>query len=148
MKILLIEDQVDKKQQIMKFLNDYYNDNPDIVCYESLRGSLRAILIDSSYDYILLDMTMPYFDPDPDAPSDSSPESFAGQEFLEHLHLRKIKCPVIVITQYSFFEGGVTLEKLASNFKANFSENYIGTIYFDSYNDAWKADLSKLLGDL
>lgn len=148
MKILLIEDQQDKKNQIKKFLDGFFIGNCDVTEVESLRGALREVLSNENYECILLDMTMPYFDPDLSNLSDTSPESFAGMEFLEYLKLRNINFPVIVITQYSFFEGGVTLESLSDKFSTDFEENFIGTVYFDSSNDKWKSDLSSFLSSL
>lgn len=146
MKILLVEDQPDKREHIKKYLTSKFVNNVEITDKESLRGALKAVVSNNKYDLILLDMSMPNFDPSVDDPTDSSPESFAGKELLEQMKLRGLKIPVIVITQYSSFEGGVvTLESLSEQFENKFGEFYIGSVYFNLAVDAWKNQLGSLL---
>ncbi|WP_077927051.1 response regulator [Wohlfahrtiimonas populi] len=149
MNILIVEDQPDKKENIELFLHNYYtcSSHLNISTVGSLRGALRALLLCDTYDLILLDMSMPAFDTS-SSYFDGSPESYAGHELLEQMKLRGISVPVIVVTQYSSFEGGaVTLEDLSQNFYEEYSKFYFGHVYYNSGNDNWKLDLEqKILG--
>jgi len=149
MKILLIEDQQDKRDKISNFIQNEIEGDFQLVDKESLRGGLKEVVTNSEYDLILLDMSMPNFDPDPGINVDSSPESFAGKELLEQMRLRDIKIPVIVITQFSSFEGGsITLDSLSKEFHSKYNDFYIGSVYFNSATDAWKNSLSNMLRSL
>lgn len=144
-KILLIDDQPEKRESIKNFILGKFVD----VLFtekESLRGGLKEIIMNPNYDLILLDMSMPNFDQSDDSFTDLSPESFAGKEILEQMNFRGIYLPVIVITQYSTFEGGtVTLDTLNSDFKIKFDKFYIGAVYFNSALDAWKENIISLI---
>lgn len=145
MRILLVEDQPDKREEIKQFITNELAKGIEITDKESLRGALKQIMTCSDYDLMLLDMSMPNFDPSIENPADCSPESFAGKELLEQMKLRKIKIPVIVITQYSSFEGGaVTLEALSDEFKNKYGEFYLGSVYFNSAVGTWKKELLDL----
>ena len=148
MKILIVEDQPEKRDQIKDFIKDYISFETIIKDKESLRGALKEIITNSDYELILLDMSMPNFDPSVDDPTDCSPESFAGKELLEQLELRKIQIPVIVITQYSSFEGGtITLDDLSNDLKNKYGNHFLGAVYFNSSSDSWKEELQILLID-
>lgn len=136
MKILLVEDQPDKKEAIKKFVLLKLSKECEIVEKGSLRGALKEVYDDNNYDLVLLDMSMPNFDSENDGYDDNIPESFAGKQMLEQMELRNIKIPVIVITQYSSFEGGaVSLDELSNNFASKYSDFYLGSIYFNSGED-------------
>jgi CheY-like chemotaxis protein len=146
MRILLVEDQLDKREKIKEFLNSNAPNSNVITDKESLRGALKELISNQSFDLILLDMSMPNFDPSINSPKDSSPESFAGKELIEQLKLRNITIPVIVITQYSSFEGGtVTLEILSNEISNTYGEHYYGLVYFNSATDTWKSQLKQML---
>ena len=149
MKILIVEDQPVKRDQIKSFVIKEIDDVVEIVDKESLRGALKEISTCDDYDLILLDMSMPNFDPSEDVSLGGSPESFAGKELLEQMKLRDIVIPVIVITQYSSFEGGaVTLGSLSDEFSSKYKEVYRGSVYFDSAVESWKGQLLDLLRDI
>lgn len=148
MKILLVEDQPDKREQIKDFIINEISSSYEIVDKESLRGALKEICNNNKYDLILLDMSMPNFDPKHGNNADCSPESFAGRELLEQLELRSINIPVIVITQYSSFEGGtISLEDLTCDLKCKYGNNFLGSIYFNSTTDVWKDNFLKIFGE-
>ncbi|MGL5257929.1 MAG: hypothetical protein ACRC76_12945 [Proteocatella sp.] len=144
MKILIVEDQADKKDNIERFL---FENIPEVNINDccSLRGALKEVVTNPIYDLILLDMSMPNFDPS-EAYYDDSPESYAGRELMEQMKLRGIVIPVIIVTQYSSFEGGsVALDGLSEMFFNLFDEFYKGCIYYNSATEKWKVDLSKLI---
>ncbi|MEX6282189.1 response regulator [Providencia hangzhouensis] len=140
MKVLIVEDQPEKNENIKKFLLDNF-EHFSISTSDSLRKALREIVSNQSYDLILLDMSMPAFDPSESYFGDS-PESYAGQELMEQMKLRGIRMPVIVVTQYSSFEGGeVALDGLSSKFSLDYGDFYLGYVYYTSANNNWQKDL-------
>ncbi len=147
MKILIVEDQPDKKENIELFLLTTF-DSIELNSCDSLRGALREVVSNREYDLILLDMSMPAFDPS-ESYFDDSPESYAGKELMEQMKLRGINMPVIVVTQYSSFEGGeVALDGLSENFDNEYGDFYLGHVYYTSANHNWKKNLESKIREL
>lgn len=142
MKVLIVEDQPEKKDNIENFLLDsfeWFHVNSS----DSLRSALKEVVLNQDYDLVLLDMSMPAFDPS-ESYFEDSPESYAGKELMEQMKLRAISMPVIVVTQYSSFEGGaVTLDGLSESFKNEYDDFYLGYVYYTSANNNWKNELKE-----
>ena len=145
MRILIIEDEHDKREKIKKQVEVLIGTEAVIEERESLRGGLKAILSLSDLDLILLDMSMPSFDLTDEFGSED-PESFAGIEIMSQMKLREINVPVLVVTQYKSFEkGSVSLEDLIEKMTSEFKPFFKGTIYYDSILEGWKKQLSDYL---
>ncbi|MHA0972477.1 response regulator [Citrobacter freundii] len=145
MRILIIEDEHDKREKIKKQVEVLIGTEAVIEERESLRGGLKAILSLSDLDLILLDMSMPSFDLTDEFGSED-PESFAGIEIMSQMKLREINVPVLVVTQYKSFEkGSVSLEDLIEKMTSEFKPFFKGTIYYDSLLEGWKKQLSDYL---
>src|SRR2546428_368773 len=93
-KILLVEDDEDKLDQIREFLVAVEADW-QIEQTRSLNSGLRAVQ-SGEYDIIILDMTMPAFDITL-RDDGGRPQAFAGRELLRHMHRRKNLTPVVVL---------------------------------------------------
>ena len=146
MKILIIEDQQEKSNDIAGFFNEYFTEPPEMSIQQSLRSGLRDLVNHNNYDLIILDMSMPNFDPSPDDPIGGTPESFAGKEFLSQMELRELSSPVIVVTQYATFsKGQITLDDLDQLFKRSHPDFYLGSVYYSSAGDTWKRSLGQLI---
>lgn len=146
MKILIVEDEFDKRDKIKSFVTSQYKGVVEITECESLRSGLRAILNLGEFDFVLLDMSMPGFDITDDEPGGGEPESYAGQELMAQMRLRNIKTPVIVVTQYKNFDKGAkSLEDLTAEFQVNFPEIFLGAVYFNSAIEGWQKELSEYL---
>lgn len=150
MKILIVEDELDKREKIINFLkSDLGQDCVEIIEAESLRSGLRALIQNSDIDIVLLDMSMPGYDVTTDEPGGGNPESYAGKELMSQMRLRNIKIPVIVITQYKKFKKeNISLEELTQEFEEQFSDFFWGTIHFSSAVEGWKKSLSDHLKKL
>lgn len=145
MRILIIEDEHDKREKIKKQVEVLIGTEAVIEERESLRGGLKAILSLRDLDLILLDMSMPSFDLTDEFGSED-PESFAGIEIMSQMKLREINVPVLVVTQYKSFEkGSVSLEDLIEKMTSEFKPFFKGTIYYDSLLEGWKKQLSDYL---
>lgn len=146
MKVLIIEDQKEKGEDIENYLREILDSKIDVEICQSLRSGLKALMVSEHVDLVLLDMSMPNYDPGPDDPVGGTPESFAGKELLAQMSLRKLFYPVIVITQYATFaKGKIELQDLDDFFISEYSSFYFGSVYYSSAERTWKEDMKKLL---
>lgn len=140
MRILIIEDDPNKLGAIIKFMDQY----PDVECVTrtAFQSGLRTILA-NPFDLLLLDMSMPVYDT---TVQDSGGRSLplAGRDILFQMKRKKIKLKTIIVTQYEDF-GGVALGNLHQNLRDEFSENYVGYVYYNVTQDSWRHKLAELL---
>src|SRR5437870_2531438 len=114
MKLLIIEDDENKRSEILSFL---LRDMPQasVETAYSVHGGLGKLL-DSSYDLVLLDMTMPTFDITAEE-AGGRPQAYGGRAILRQMDRRKITTPVVIVTQFDRFgdaEDALTLHELNS----------------------------------
>lgn len=145
MKILLIEDEADKSQAVSARLIELLGESLKLTWCQSLRGGLHAIIDNESFDLILLDMTMPGFEPNEDDPGVfGESESFAGEEILAQMKLRGFMSPVVIVTQYKAFASGtIGLEELVEKYRQEYPEFFRGAIYYSTAVDSWKKELGE-----
>lgn len=149
MKILIVEDDYDKRNKIKNFISTSFQGDVTVIEKESLRSGLQEVIQGDGYDLLLLDMSMPSFDVGSSEPGGGTPESFAGKELMIQMKLREIQIPVIIITQYdSFEEGTISLEELTTDFQIEFEEFFLGSVYYNSAVDGWKTKLSEFLSNI
>lgn len=146
MKILLVEDEYPKRQNIFNFLNSL-NLNLEIKDAFSVNSALDHI-DEGVPDLMILDMSLPTFDID-DYENGGRPQGFGGEEVLRMLLIQGILCKTIVITGYESFlkEGGLSLDidKLKGSLQAEFIDYIIDVIHYNSTNDSWKTQLKEHL---
>lgn len=143
MKILLVEDSPEKRSAIIEYVESLGGEYC-IISKESLSSGLQCLIANPEVEFVILDMSMPTFDASPDDPLGGGPESFAGKEFLENMHLRSINIPVLVLSQFGSFgkgAGSKSLESLDAEFQEKFPSFYRGAIYYNSADEAWKSGL-------
>lgn len=144
MQILIIEDDLNKLKEIRSFLVS----NSDYLVEEarSYHSALQAVS-SKSFDAVLMDMSLPTFDTSADEPG-GRPRSFGGKDLLSQMRKKDIFTPVIIITQFDEFGEGtnkISLAQLSADLKQRFSDNYIGTIYYNASRYDWKSELLELL---
>jgi CheY-like chemotaxis protein len=148
MKLLLIEDDDDKRIALEDFLRSMFS-AVTIGTVRSFSSGLRQVINPSNnYDVVLMDMSMPNYDVTADEPSGGNPEPFAGRELLSQMQLRGISIPTIVVTMFDSFgdKGGkMSLEQLKQEMEDEFSPIYRGTVYYDSRQEGWKSALQNLI---
>lgn len=148
MKLLIVEDDENKRQQMERFIRTKFS-SADVSQRHSYQSGLKAILADT-FDAILLDMSMPTFDKSAEE-AGGRYRPFAGKEILAQMQIRGLKTPVIVVTQFDTFgEGssGISLGELKSNLQEGFPELYVGTVYYNPALNNWGDELSHLLSSL
>ena len=148
MKILIVEDDEDKRRQVIDWLREL---TPGAVLEEarSLRSGLNAIL-QGGQDLVILDMTMPTFDITAEEDG-GRPQAYAGRELLRHMKRRGIRTPAIVLTQFDRFGEGpnlLTLEQLDQALRAEHFGHYLGAVSYSVTDEVWKVTLEVLLRTL
>lgn len=140
MKVLIIEDDINKLKAISDFLSTY--DGIQHSSKTSYHSGVQALLSES-YDCLLLDMSMPTYDVTVREPGGRL-LALAGRDILFQLRRRNISLRTIVITQYEEF-GGKSLSELDKEFQAEFPQQYTGFVYYNTTQDMWKEKLAVLL---
>lgn len=147
MKLLIVEDDHNKIFKIEASLKTYLY-NPELHFANSFNSGIRKILKET-YDLILLDMTMPNFDKNSTS-SGGKPVQFAGKDILSDMKRKRIKTPVVVITQYANFGESANLksfEELHEELAQSYSNILIDMIYYDTGKSDWEDKLKKTLKD-
>lgn len=144
MRILIVEDDDDKRRKIAELLIDRV---PDVSVDEarSMRSGLLAIR-NAAVDLLLLDMAMPTYDITVDEEG-GTPQAFAGRELLRHMRELEVSIPAIVVTQFETFGQGLealTLDQLDRQLSAE-HPTYKGTVYYNSASEEWKDALMRKL---
>lgn len=137
MKMILVEDDDYKANQIVNFLQSLEH---SVVVKKTFIDGIRTILA-SSWDFVLLDMTIPSF-----GNQDSRNRKFGGRDILREMKRKNICFPTVVITQYSIFgDEEITLEELDKELANNFKEIYKGYIYYNASVLDWQKCLQEVI---
>lgn len=145
MNILIIEDDEGKRRQLNDFFEDNFKDI-EISTAKSLQSALKCI-INSKYDLILLDMTIPTFDIGM-LEDGGRPRVYGGKDVLSQMARRRIPTPVIMVTMFDRFGKGkesLTLKELDDKLKSEYPINYKGSVYYNAAYDDWKQILLSLI---
>ena len=140
MKVLLVEDDEDKREQLKILLHAYFQ--LQLSEAKSFQAALREIKSDV-FDLVLLDMTIPTFDIS-STESGGRSQAFGGELLLYEISRRKLSSKVIVVTQFDLFGKGdeeVRLPDLNKRLEEKFAGNYLGAIQYSMRYDAWKETL-------
>lgn len=148
MKVLLVEDDENKRKNLRECLLEIV---PNISLDQagSLQTGLRA-LRENTPELIILDMTLPNYEPGPDEPG-GQPHLFGGREFLRQMDRYDIVIPVIVVTQFSAFGSGKHAKDLVgldAELRSEHEAVYRGAIHYNSAVLGWKDELKAKIGSL
>lgn len=145
MRILLIEDDANKAEQIGTFVGSVVP-GAQIELRRSFQSGLKDAIL-GRFDAVLLDMTMPSYEVGPREPGGRE-RRYAGREILRQLDRRSTKAAVIVITQYEQFEENgdtVTLAELVSELKADYPQIFRDAVFYQAANTGWMEQLKSHL---
>ena len=143
MRLLLVEDDENKRIRLLNTLQPFA---PAVDCAGSYQGGLKALL-QCRYDAVILDMTLPTFDISEDDDG-GRPQALGGRELLRQMKRRRMKSPVVVVTQFDQFgerRDALTRQQLDSELRTQHGDIYIGLVFYDSTTEGWKEQLSALL---
>lgn len=147
MKILFIEDHPLKQAQINKFVLEKFSDCQIESKNSYISGLKELIKNHNNYDVLLLDISMPNYDiSSEDSGGDWMP--LAGKNILKEMYLRDIPTKAIVVTMHGSFDDGTKITELDSELKKEFSDNYIGYVFYSQLNEDWKDKICQLLKTL
>jgi CheY-like chemotaxis protein len=146
MKILLIEDDVEKLKTLQQFLRGEFAEAQVTVARSFASGLRAAIAGEDEIDVILLDMSMPNYDVSFSEPSGGTPEHFAGRDLLTQMRLRSIAIPTIVVTMFDSFgekPNTISLGQLADQLRSEYAPPFRELVYYDSRREGWKKQLKE-----
>ncbi len=144
MKVLIVEDDQNKLKQLVNYIRDNWP-NSTVEEKRSYQSGLKE-LIQTKYDLLILDMTMPTFDISP-REKGGRPRAFAGKDILSSMEWKKINVPVIIVTQFESFgegENTTSLEELRKQLKLAYKQ-YMGTVFYSAASDTWKEELGRII---
>jgi CheY-like chemotaxis protein len=147
MKLLLVEDDDNKRQQVLELLCETFP-KLGIEVAISLISALRA-LKNTKPDIVLLDMTLPNYDV-ADGAGAGGLHAFGGEEFLRQARRFGLKPTVVVITQFETFgdpPNDKGLAQLDAELQATFPDLYKGAVYYHASIYDWTAQLIEKLTD-
>lgn len=141
MKILLVEDDNHKAEQVADYLKAEINEL-NLVIAKSFHSGMLA-LEKADFNIILLDMSMPTYDVDIGDVFNRH-RNYAGEDFLYEMQNLNIMIDTIIITQYDVIGEGknqMDAKQLNNRYKDEFSDFYRGLIRYDSSITRWKDEL-------
>lgn len=147
MKILLIEDEITKEQDVLDFLREW-NLTSDVTVKHSITSGIAEIR-ERQYDYILLDMSLPIYDNDDVAYlEDNEFETFGGNYVLDELDRIEYTVNVIVITAFDILGEGskqIELTQVEKGLREDYPDIFKGAVFYDASSVEWKEKLKEYL---
>lgn len=143
MKVLLVEDDENKKSRILEYYEDQFPDD-ELLSEDSMVGGLRTAR-EERPGFVILDMTLPNY-------SISSGQGynpmrpFGGRDFLRQLQRLSIGARAVVLTQFETFgvpPDQVDLQSLDRELRTDFPESFLGSIYYHASKSSWQSELAK-----
>lgn len=130
MKILLVEDEVHKRDEVLACVQNVLGVDPDFS--DSVSSAVLKVL-ENEYDLILLDMALATYGAAAEDNLKGHDQAQGGIEVLRALKMAGRKCNVVIITQYPDFSIGGVKVKLKSSKELIFSrygQVVIGTVLY------------------
>lgn len=144
MKILLVEDDEEKRDEIIELLEINLFPIPEIISKMSFQSG-KIALREEQFDLVLLDMDIPTYDISSNE-TGGRKQAFGGRMLLSEMIRRGIKTKVIVVTQFDYFENsidGLNIKELDKQLKDSFSNIYYGYVQMIGGSIDWKDKLLK-----
>ncbi len=139
MKILLIEDDTFKANDVLCFIKEECGDHIAVEVVDSYSGGLlKAAMID--YDLLIVDMTLPKYTESKGAKNGVLPTG--GEILIETLNDMGVATMSVVLTQYETF-GGETIDDIHHRLTRDCSPSYLGCIKYDYTAEDWKDKLKE-----
>lgn len=145
MKILLVEDDQNKRDRISAFVATTLP-HATLVSAHSYRSAVERI-VNELWDFLLLDMTLPTYDVTKHEDGFQI-EAFAGINVLREMKRRQIQIPTVVVTQFETLGEGVekmSLSELRKHLEVQYPEIYLGTIFYAPGESSWMPKLAEYL---
>lgn len=145
-RILIIEDDKIKIERLIAFFA-----SEEITIKESFQSGLSELKNNrKDYDFLILDMTIPLWEKGKNDLGGNY-EQFGGEKILREMKRRKLFLPTILFTMFDVFptkEGNITFNEVNSIFKQEFSDFYLGAVFYNSNEDNWQLDMTNLISEI
>ncbi|MES2264294.1 MAG: response regulator [Pseudomonadota bacterium] len=141
----IVEDSPLKAELLGKFLIERFP-----ILNVHIAGSYQSglkLIEKESPGLIILDMTLPNFDRLPNA-REGRLRPIGGYDMMRKIKLREVQTRIIVVTQLESFGEGedeVSFEEMAARCATEFSQTYVGSVYFDQREAAWQDELENYI---
>ena len=139
MKVLLVEDDRNKANTIMSFLQETYSDMN--IEYAMSYQSGVDVAISKQYDLLLLDMSIPNYDIDGDNSSEDTLKN-GGELIIYELLDENVDFDCTIITQYETINDE-PLSVIDERLRKICGDKYHGYVQYQTYNEEWKKNLKK-----
>ncbi len=144
MRILIIEDNLLKREKVVNFLNSAYD--VELVEAASYNSGLVAAE-NGAYDFMIIDMSMPTFDRS-ETTQGGRFRAIAGKEIASKLSKAGKLSPFVVLTGYKDFSvnsQNLSIEQI-HDLLSTLGEQYKGCIIFNSAEILWQEQLASVIG--
>lgn len=142
MRILLVEDEVHKRDEMTQCIGEVYSLLPEMV--DGVSSAVQAVM-SGNYDLIVLDMALSTFGESSSDKKKGHDQAQGGIEVLRALKLAKKFAKIIIVTQYPDFYIGGTKVKLKDSPKIiqeKYNQNVVGAVL---YHYKSKSTLQKIM---
>lgn len=111
MKILLIEDEQHKREEIGDYISEFGDGTIEVNRAVSVHDAVQCVRA-SEYDLIILDMALPTFTTSAQNPDSGLDQALGGLEVLRALKMNGTKSRIAIVTQYPEIRVGAQRFKL------------------------------------
>lgn len=131
MKILLVEDEKHKRDEMLQCIYDVFGIAPEIV--DGVRSAVLQVT-NTNYDLIVLDMALSTFGEKTNDNRKGHDQAQGGIEVLRALKYASKSTKIIIVTQYPDFKIGGKKVKLKNSKKIieeKYHQNVIGAVLYN-----------------
>lgn len=143
-RILLIEDNHFKEQEVTQFLSETYRTKIILDVASSYQSAMTKASSEE-YDFMIVDMSIPKYDESRGGENRTLPTG--GELIINTLYDLGVMSKSIVLTQYDIFNDE-TINTIDKRLKADCGEVYMGFINYNSNEDEWKNQLQTKIDKL
>lgn len=142
MKVLLVEDDENKRARVLDFYSNRFPEDL-LLSEDSMVGGLRTAR-EQKPDFVILDMTLPNYSIS-FGKGFNPMRLFGGRDFLRQLQRLSIGARVVVLTQFETFGAPpdqVDLQSLNKELLRDFPALFLGSIYYHASKSSWQLELA------
>lgn len=145
MKVLVIEDDDLKFELLAGFFKE--DTCADVLVRAASYQAGIAKLVEDTFDFVLLDMTLPVSDLEL-SPVGMEWLTFGGQLVLRECKRRRLSARVVVVSQYKAFvrdNEEVSFEQLRYEIMQLHQDLVVGCVHLDRAADNWRQEILNLI---
>lgn len=145
MKVLVVEDEAHKRDEILRCLAEVYEDVPEVV--DSVQGAVLKVM-ERDYDLIILDMALSTFGENSSDNKKGHDQAHGGVEVLRALKFKNKFVKIVIVTQYpDFYIGGVKVKLKDSPkiIKNKYNQEVLGAVLYNYKSKSTKNKIISIL---